>query len=133
MTPLLWPVWWAPASPSFSRRTTESRGSFSSRRHAVARPTIPPPTTAMSYVLTFSSRQEPPPVERHPTAAAHDDVVFHLDADLAPGRDETLRRRDVFGRRLGVARRVVVVQDHASRAREDRLAEERSWRDGGVG
>src|SRR5512140_2977512 len=133
MTPLLWPVWWAPASPSFSRRTTESRGSFSSRRHAVARPTMPPPTTATSYVfMSFPSAQEPPLVERDPSAPPDDHVVLHLDADLASRREEPLRRREVLRRRLGVSRRMVVVEDDARSAGEDRLAEERRGRDGRV-
>src|SRR3972149_6148390 len=50
MTPLVRPVWCAATRSSFSRTTTRAPGWRSSNAIAVARPTIPPPTTAMSQL-----------------------------------------------------------------------------------
>src|SRR5215208_4742978 len=49
MTPLLWPVWWRPIDDSFSSTANLSPGRRFRRSRAVARPTIPPPTTTTSY------------------------------------------------------------------------------------
>src|SRR5262245_12219537 len=51
MTPLLCPVWCVPSSDSFSQMTRDSEGTRSSNARAVARPTIPPPMIATSYVI----------------------------------------------------------------------------------
>ena len=48
ITPLLRPVWCEASRSSFSRTTSRRPGRASSRRYAVARPTIPPPTTTRS-------------------------------------------------------------------------------------
>ena len=51
ITPLLWPVWWVASSASFSQITSDSEGKRSSSPRAVARPTMPPPMIATSYVI----------------------------------------------------------------------------------
>src|SRR5262245_58173470 len=51
MTPLLCPVWCVASSDSFSQITRESEGVRSSNARAVARPTMPPPMIATSYVI----------------------------------------------------------------------------------
>ena len=48
MTPELWPVWWAATLSSFSMTTRLLPGRSRRRLMAVARPTMPPPTTAKS-------------------------------------------------------------------------------------
>src|SRR5215470_7646791 len=48
MTPLLWPVWWAPSWGSLSSRVRRRRGYASVRPRAVPSPTMPPPMTARS-------------------------------------------------------------------------------------
>src|SRR6266705_1276933 len=50
MTPELWPVWCEARRGSFSRITRRAPGRRSRSAHAVARPTMPPPTMAMSWV-----------------------------------------------------------------------------------
>src|SRR3954454_1684077 len=49
MTPLLWPLWWAATSSSRSSTATRRPGRRASSSRAVARPTIPAPTTARSH------------------------------------------------------------------------------------
>src|SRR5205823_13601914 len=51
MTPELWPVWCEPRRGSFSRITRRAPGRRSRSARAVARPTMPPPTIAMSWVM----------------------------------------------------------------------------------
>src|SRR3989454_8929577 len=50
MTPELWPVWCEARRGSFSRTTRRPPGWRSRSARAVARPTMPPPTMAMSWV-----------------------------------------------------------------------------------
>src|SRR6266436_5374796 len=56
MTPLLWPVWWAAICGSFSSSSSRRRGWASVRASAVARPTMPPPTTARSALWVTAER-----------------------------------------------------------------------------
>src|SRR6266436_897216 len=56
MTPLLWPVWWAAICGSFSSSSSRRRGWASVRASAVARPTMPPPTTATSALWVTAER-----------------------------------------------------------------------------
>src|SRR5256712_3153775 len=51
MTPELWPVWCAARARSFSRITRRAPGRRARRARAVARPTMPPPTIAMSWIM----------------------------------------------------------------------------------
>src|SRR5437870_13794013 len=51
MTPELWPVWCAARARSFSRITWRAPGRRALRARAVARPTMPPPTIAMSWIM----------------------------------------------------------------------------------
>src|SRR5574341_1549560 len=50
ITPELCPVWWVASVGSFSTITRRARGARSRSARAVARPTMPPPTIAMSWV-----------------------------------------------------------------------------------
>src|SRR5438034_6905805 len=54
MTPELWPVWCAARARSFSRITRRAPGRRARRARAVARPTMPPPTIAMSWIMALS-------------------------------------------------------------------------------
>src|SRR5262245_45937442 len=59
ITPELRPVWWRASPSSFSSTTTRAPGTRTPKRHAVARPTMPPPTTARSALRTaWSARRE---------------------------------------------------------------------------
>src|SRR5438876_3530004 len=51
MTPELWPVWCAARDRSFSTITRRAPGRRARRARAVARPTMPPPTIAMSWIM----------------------------------------------------------------------------------
>src|SRR3954454_8139514 len=51
ITPLLCPVWWAPSTVSLSTTTIFASGRRRAISRAVARPTIPAPTTARSQVV----------------------------------------------------------------------------------
>src|SRR2546425_3855911 len=51
MTPELWPVWCAARARSFSRITRRAPGRRARRAGAGARPTMPPPTIAMSWIM----------------------------------------------------------------------------------
>src|SRR5919197_84882 len=53
MTPELWPVWCAARRGSFSRSTRRAPGRRARSARAVARPTMPPPTIAMSWVIAL--------------------------------------------------------------------------------
>src|SRR4051812_23632309 len=51
MTPLLRPVWWRAGPASLSITVTDAFGAWPSSAYAVARPTIPAPTTVTSERL----------------------------------------------------------------------------------
>src|SRR5205809_3381751 len=55
MTPELWPVWCEARRGSFPRITRRAPGRRSRSARAVARPTMPPPTMAMSWVTAGSA------------------------------------------------------------------------------
>src|SRR3954468_5387607 len=109
MTPLLWLVWCAPTLASRSSTSTLRPRMASSR--AVARPTIPPPTTATSI-------EE---IERRPHDGLRVDLVVLVElADVArlaevlhaEGRDRRARRAGQERERV----RVAVEQRHDRRA-----------------
>src|SRR5947209_17006605 len=50
-TPELCPLWWAATWDSFSRTATRRPGNRRTNWYAVASPTMPPPTTARSWVM----------------------------------------------------------------------------------
>src|SRR3990172_2081147 len=62
MTPLLCPVWWAATRGSLSSTTSRARGCRSVRATAVASPTMPAPTMAMS-----ADRDTPRSIARGPS------------------------------------------------------------------
>src|SRR5919202_4854195 len=55
-TPLLWPLWWAATSASRSNTATRRPGRRERSSRAVARPTMPAPTTARSHSAGGVSR-----------------------------------------------------------------------------
>src|SRR5579859_4825113 len=80
MTPLLWPDWLAAIFDSLSTTTNRSRGQRPRRSRAVAKPTIPAPTTTTSI-------QPRPPVDRFyhggrtPSGAHQGDRVGPADSE----------------------------------------------------
>src|SRR5450830_890070 len=116
MTPLLCPVWCAATSFSFSRTRTERPGMRSRSFSAVARPTMPPPAIATSTrVVIFSSgAARARGTTRCTRARSRDGLSPRCRSRARP------RRNALSSRRLRATAR-------------GRLAEERSWRDGGVG
>src|SRR5215510_10770991 len=107
MTPLLCPVWCVPSSDSFSQITRESEGKRSSNARAVARPTMPPPMIATSYVMgSYYSR---------PRGGKHGAIDV---SDVSRGAHWRLGRQTVRGALTAAPRRLAA---SVRRARGPRL------------